>query len=64
MSEPNQAPTLLTVATLREALNNIPPGLDQALVLCGGKPAHTLTLNLSNPDEPNLDIKFYALGDL
>ncbi len=64
MSE-QQTPTLITVAILREALANIPPGLDQALVLCGGKPAHTLTLNLSSPDrEPKLDIKFYTLGDL
>lgn len=59
-----QQPTLLTVASLKEALSKLPDGFDRALVLCGGKPAHTVTLNLSNPDEPNLDIKFYSLGVL
>jgi len=65
MSEPNQAPTLLTVEAMRQALNSLPAMFNGALVLCNGKPAHTLDVVPASPDrEATLNIKFYMLGDL
>lgn len=62
--QPKPAPQFLTARELAKALAQLPPNLADALVLCNGKPAYELRLELGTGDGSTnaVNVRFFELG--